>query len=120
MRPATGFVVALRADDQGLAVEHRGGKVTAGVALVADHDQRPGARAALDELQADVALVALWRGEGKRARGAVEREQPVQPKAPEEPAVAAAVAVIGGVGELTAAHRLDRARALDRRRVDDQ
>src|SRR3954452_251985 len=120
VRSAAGLVLAARTDDQRLAVEHRGSEVATGVALVTDHDHRAGALAAVDELQADVALVALWRGEGDRAWGAVEREQAVQPKAPEESAVAAAVAVVGGIGELAAAHRLDTARALNGRGVDNQ
>jgi hypothetical protein len=88
--------------------------------LSAITNQRSGAGAAVDELQADVAFVALWRGKGDRARGAVQGEESVQPKPPEVAAVAAAVAVVGGIGQRAAAHRLDTARALDRRGVDDQ
>src|SRR4051795_12835291 len=120
VRPWTGLVFAVRSDDQRVAVAHLGGEVSAGVALVADHDQRPAALTALDEFQADVAFVAFGAGQRDRARGAVKGEQAVQPKAPEKAAVAAAVAVVGGVGERTAAHRLDAARTLHRGRVDDQ
>src|SRR3954454_25256526 len=120
VRPWTGLVFAARSDDQRVAVAHLGGEVAAGVALVADHDQRPAALAALDEFQADVAFVAFGAGQRDRARGAVKGEQAVRPKAPEEAAVAAAVAVVDGVGERTAAYRLDAAGTLHRGRVDDQ
>src|ERR1700742_2946287 len=120
VRSGAGFVFAAWADDQRLAGTHGGGEVAAGVALVADHDQRPAALAAVDEVQADVAFVAFGAGERDRAWGAVEREQPVQPEAPEEAAVAAAGAVVGGVAELAAAHALGRAGALDRGGVDDE
>src|SRR5215210_4972541 len=117
---AAGLVFAARADDDRVAVEHLGGEVAAGIALVADHDQRSGALAAVDEIQADIAFVDLGAGECDRAWGAIEREQPVQPEAPKEAAVAAAVPVVGGVGELAAADGFHRASALDRGGVDDQ
>src|SRR5215217_945286 len=95
VRPEAGFVVAAGTHDQRFAGEHLGLEVAAGVALVTDHDQRAGARDTVDELQADVAFVALGRGECDRAWGAVKGEQAMQPEAPEVAAVAAAVAVIG-------------------------
>src|SRR5215211_4483024 len=108
LRPWAGLVVAAWADDQRVAVEHSGVELAAGVALVADHDQRAGARAAVDQVQADIAFVGLGAGERDRAWGAVEREQAVQAEPPEEAAVAAAIPVVGGVGEPAAAHRLNR------------
>src|SRR5215210_5835393 len=54
VRPGAGFVFAARADDQRLAVEHGGVEVAAGVALVADDDQRSGAGQAVEEIQADI------------------------------------------------------------------
>src|SRR6185369_6565047 len=115
-----GLVSAARADDQGLAGVHRGLEVAAGVVLVADHGDRAGALQALDQAQADLALVSLGAGQRDRPRGAIEREEAVQPEAPEVAAVAAAVPVVGRVGELAAANRFDRARALNWGRIDDE
>src|SRR4249920_997169 len=114
VRPAGGFVSAARPDDGGVELPRQGFEVAAGVALVADHAQAAGSLQAGEQCQADVAFGRLRRGQHERARGAVEREQPVQAKAPEVAAVAGAVAVVGGVGELAAPRRLDAASALDR------
>lgn len=80
VQSSAGFVFAARADDVGVAIMHRGGEVAACVALVADDDDAPGALDAFDERQADIALVKLWARQRDRARGAVQREQAVQPK----------------------------------------
>jgi len=109
-----------RGDDGRVAGEHLGVELAAGVALVADHDQRPSARAAVNEIQADVAFVDLRAGERDRAGRAVEREEPVQPEPPEVAAVAAAVPVVGGIGELAGADGFHRAGALHWSGVHDQ
>src|SRR5215213_4076377 len=120
VRSWAGLVFAARADDDRVARVHLGGEVAAGVALVADDDQRSGAPAAVDEVQADIAFVDLGAGERDRAWGAIQREQAVQSEPPKEAAVAAAVPVVGGVGELAAADGFHRASALDRGGVNDQ
>ena len=114
VRPAAGLVLAAGADDQRLTCLHRGVEALAGVALVADHRDRAGARQALDQLQTDLALVGLRGGERDRAWGSVKREESVQSEAPEVATVAAAVPVVGRVAQRAATDRLDRARALDR------
>src|SRR4051794_13406858 len=55
MWPGAGLVLAARADDQRLAVEHRGGEVAAGVGLVAGGGQRPRGRAGRGR------MISAWR-----------------------------------------------------------
>src|SRR3954447_1737658 len=121
VRSAALFVLAARAVNRGVERSEVGFELASAEVLVADDDQHLAglAFAARDELQADALFVDLRRGQRQRPGGAVEREQRVQSEAPEEAAVAGAVAVVGGVGELAAARRLDAARALHRRGVDE-
>src|SRR3954454_17335018 len=117
-RRGSGFVSSLRADDRRSLLADGLFELAAGVAFVADDRERLVAVEACEQLETHLSLGRLGRGELERARGAVEREQAVQAEAPEVAAVGGAVAVVGGVGELAAPGCLDRAGALDRRRVD--
>src|SRR3954467_5708117 len=115
VRPSSRFVFASRAVDRRVQRLQIDLELAAAEVLVTDDDQHLAglALAARDELQADGLLVDLRRGERQRPRGAVQREQRVQPKAPKEAAVAGAVAVVGGIAEAAATRRLDAARAFD-------
>ena len=95
------LVPALRSDDGRVERGELGLELLAAEVLVADQGQELAglAAAARDQLQADFFLVDLRGGQRDRARGAVDREQRVQPEAVEEAAVAGAVAVVGGVAE---------------------
>src|SRR5574338_453688 len=115
---AAGFVLAARAHNRCVEFRRELLELAAGVALVAEHVEVPGAAAAFKQREADLAFGRFGRGEHQRARCAVEREQAVQAEAPEVAAVACAVAVVGGVSELAAAGRLDAAGALHGRGVD--
>jgi hypothetical protein len=75
---------------------------------------------ALQQLQADLALVALGRARVNGPWCAVRGEEAMQAKAPEETRVRSAAPVVGGVGQLGSTGRLDRAGALDGGRVDEQ
>src|SRR6266545_6877284 len=123
------LVLAARPHDRGVQGGEVGLELLAAEVLVADQRQELAglAGAARDQLQADVLLVDLRRGQREGARGAVHREQRVQPEAVEVAAVAGAEPVVGGVTEgvgetgLSAAlDRLARARALDRGAVYEQ
>src|SRR5829696_671950 len=123
------LVLAARAMDAGAHGGEVGLELLAAEVLVADQRQELAGLtgAARDQLQADLLLVDLRRGQCERSRGAVEREQRVQPEAVEVAAVAGAVAVVGSVGqrivEAAGAAALDgfaRACALDRGAVDEQ
>src|ERR1019366_2547226 len=120
MDASFGFVFAARPHDRGVQLADLAREVAAGVALVAQ--QRLAARAvgAGEQFEADFALVTLGRGERKPSRGAVRREDRMQPEAPEVAGMTGAPAVIGGVGERRALDGLTAASALDRRRVDQQ
>jgi hypothetical protein len=106
--------------DRGLQLADRLREVPPGVALVTDEDLPTDPVGSFEQLQPDLALVALGRGEGEGTRSAVGGEEAVQSKAPEEARMRGAVAVVGGVGWLRSPRRLDRAGALHRRRVDQQ
>src|SRR3954468_24395990 len=114
VRSAALLVLAARAVEVRIEGAQVGLELAPAEVLVADDDQHLAglALAARDQLQADGLLVDLRRGQRERARGAVQREQRVQPKAPEEAAVAGAIAVVGGVAERRAARRLHAARTL--------
>src|SRR4051794_19418114 len=120
MRAAAAFVFASWAHDRGVALGDGGGKGAAGVALVAQQRLAAAALAALKQDERDVALVDLGRGEFQRARGAVGREDRVQPKAPEIARMRAAPAVVGGIAQRRALDRFAAAGALDRGAVDEQ
>src|SRR5256712_3077464 len=104
---AARFVSAAGADDVGVERGQFGLEVFASEVLVADQDQHLAglALAARDELHADELLVDLGRGQREPPRGAVQREQGVQPEAPEVARMAFAVAVLGGVGQRVAEAR---------------
>src|SRR6516165_772246 len=114
VRPAPGFVFASGAHDCGVELADRCREVSAGVALVAQDRLAAGAPAAGQQLERDLALIQLGRGEHERSGGAVGGEQRVQPEAPEEPRVRGAVAVVGEVRQRRAADSLAAAGALDR------
>src|SRR5579875_686661 len=129
LRATPALVLAGRTHDPGIERGHLGLEALAAEALVPDHDQQlPGpAFATGDELQANLALVDLRRGQRQSPRGAVGREQGVQAKAEEVAAVACAVAVVGGVrqrdGETRVPAALDGlagAGTLHRSEVDQQ
>src|SRR3954467_11644362 len=109
VRSAAGLVFAAWPHDR--CVEVGGGllELAAGVAFIADDEQVPGAVAALQQGEADIAFGGLGRGQHQGAWGAIEREEAVQAEAPEVAAVACAVAVVGRVGELAAPGCLDAA-----------
>ena len=92
-----------------------GGELAAGVALVADQGHWALAADAVQQGQSDFSLVAFGGTELQGARGAVGREDRVQPHAPEEPGMAGAVAIVrarraqrGALDGLAAAGALDR------------
>src|SRR5680860_59075 len=84
VRPMARLVTAAWAHDRGAQGIDALGEGAPGIALVA-HDDPPRARLqAPDELKPDLALVTLGRGQAERPRGAIGREQAVQPESPEE------------------------------------
>jgi len=115
-----GLVLSSGPDDRGLEGADRLGEVLARVALVADDDLPAGPVCPFQQLDPDLALVALGGGQGKGPGRAVRSEQAVQAKAPEEARMRCAVAVVSGVGESRATRRLDRAGALHGGGVDEQ
>src|SRR5215211_807674 len=117
VEPVVGLVLARRPQDEGSQLADRGLEFAARVALVAD-DRLAAAERPGQQLEGDLAFGPVGWLEGERSRGAVGGEHAVQAHAPEETAVRAAVAVAAGVGELGAAGGLERAAALDRRRVE--
>src|ERR1700677_197474 len=126
---AATLVFAPGAHDLGVEFGEFGLEVLAAEVLIADQDEDlPGLTlTALDELQAHELLVDLWRCQRQRPRGAVQRENRVQPETPEETGMAGAISVVGGVGkrvsETGGAAALDglaAASTLHRRGVDQQ
>jgi hypothetical protein len=99
VRPLTGLVFAARPDDRGAQLVDFGGELAAGVVLVAEQHFAAVAAAALEQQQADLAVVDLRGSELERPWGAVGGEDRVQPESPEEPRMRGAVAVVGGVSE---------------------
>ena len=77
-----GFVFAAGPHDGGVEFGGELFELAAGAAFVADHEQVPGALAASQHREADIAFWCLGRGEQQCAWGAVEREQAVQAEAP--------------------------------------
>jgi hypothetical protein len=75
------------------------GELAAGITLIAHKGLASGARTSGQQLEPHRALVAVGRGEGKRTRGAVGREDRVQPESPKEPGVRGAIAVAGGLAQ---------------------
>ncbi len=120
MRPAAGLVAAAWPDDRGVQFADCLGERTAGVALVAEQGFAPLAAAALKHSQCDIALIGLGRRERQGARGAVGREDRVQPKTPEIAAVTGAPAVIRRIAQSGATDRFAALRARDRGAVDEQ
>jgi len=94
------------------------GEVSPGVAFVAEQRLAALAVTAGQQIERDIAFVALGAGQRQAARCAVGCEDRVQSKAPEESAVAGAVAVVCGVPERGSLHCFAAASALDRGRVD--
>src|ERR1700758_5310092 len=107
MESFSGLVFAVGADDGGVELGGGAFEFASGVALVAEHVEVSGSRAAVEQGEAGVAFGGLGRGESERAWGAVEREQAVQPEAPEVAAVAFGVAVVGRGGGAAAPWLLD-------------
>src|SRR4029077_15505600 len=98
---AAALVFAARTHDLGVEVREFGLEVLAAEVLIADQDEDllGLALTAGDQLQTHELLVDLWGGQRQRPRGAVQREDRVQPEPPEVSPVAGAVAVVGGVSE---------------------
>lgn len=71
VRPLAGFVAARGTHDGGVQFADRAREVASGVALVGEQDLTALALAARQQLERDVALIRLRRGELKRPRGAV-------------------------------------------------
>src|SRR5574338_791677 len=90
---AVGLVFAAGPDDRRLEVSRGLFELAAGVAFVADDGEGTVRIEAGEQLEADVSLGGLGRGELQRSRGAVQREQAVQAEAPEVAVVGGAVAV---------------------------
>src|SRR5829696_3721789 len=84
VKAAAGFVFAAWSDDQGAEVGGLGFEVAAGVALVADHGERPAAVDASQQLQTDVALAGLRRSERHRPWCAVGGHQCVCGRRPQK------------------------------------
>src|ERR1019366_5343628 len=120
MRSRSGFVFAGRAHDRGVEPADLEREVAAGVALVAEQRLAARAAGAGEQLEADFALIALWRGERERSWGAVRGEDRMQPEAPEVAGMTGAPAVVGSVAQQRAFGGLTAASALDRRGVDEQ
>src|ERR671918_418501 len=89
------------------------------IAPVAD-DRLAARKRRREQLLRDLALADVGGRQGPGAGGAVGGEDAVQAHPPEVPGMACAVAVRAPGSELGAARGLDRAPALDRRRVDEQ
>src|ERR671925_2228012 len=96
-----GLVFAAWAMDRDVEGGEVGFELLAAEVLVADQREELAglSLAARAQLQADLLLVDLRRGQCHRPGGAVHREQGVQPETVEVAAVAGAVAVVGRVGQ---------------------
>jgi hypothetical protein len=105
--PRSAGDASTQVDDRGVELTDRDSELAPGIALVADDDLPTVSACPFEQLDSDLALVALGRGEGKGPGSAIGREEAVQAKAPEEAGMRCAVAVAGGVGESRAACRLD-------------
>src|SRR5215204_541773 len=115
-----GLVLASRSHDRGAKACDRCGKAPPGITLVADDGLPADPAGALQQLQADLALVALGRGEGESSGRAVGGKETMQSKAPKEARVRGAAPVVGDISQCRAPCCLNRAGALDRSRVDEQ
>src|SRR5260370_30445668 len=115
-----GFVFSAGPDDRRVALGDLGGELAAGVALVTQEGLTAFALAALQQHEADLALVDLRGGELERAGGAVRGEDRVQPESPEEPGMAGATAAVGGVSERGTLGGLPAAGPLARGGVDPE
>src|SRR5450756_902404 len=83
VRAAARLVLARRAHHGGPELGHGGRELATGVALVADEQLTTAAPATPQELEADLALVTLRRGQGERPGRAVGGAEGVQAQAPE-------------------------------------
>src|SRR6188474_27286 len=115
-----GLVLSGRPEDRCVELVDRRGELAPGIALVGDEDLPTASACSLEQLDPDLALVALGRGEREGLGCAVWREEAVQAKAPEEARMGAAPAVVGRIRESRAARRLHGAGALKRGGVDEQ
>ena len=84
----SGLVGASGTHDRGVQLTDRTGERPPGIALVTDEHLASGPPAAPKQLESDLALVAVGRGQGKRPRGAVRGEDRVQPQTPRKSASA--------------------------------
>jgi len=82
VRSSAGLVFAAWSDDRGLQVAGRLRELFAGVALIADHGHCPSPVRAGEQLERDLALVALGGRQGDRSRCAVWGAQGMQPETP--------------------------------------
>ena len=92
----SGLVGASGTHDRGVQLTDRTGERPPGIALVTDEHLASGPPAAPKQLESDLALVAVGRGESKRTRSPIGGEDPVLPKAPEKAGVRGAGPVGGG------------------------
>ena len=120
VRPGVGLASTGRTHDGCPKAVHFGGELATGIGLVADEGQACGSLKAPDHLQRHLAIVAIGRGEPKRTRRAVGREDRVQAESPKEPGMRCAISVSGGLAQGRAFDRLARTCALDRGGVDQQ
>jgi hypothetical protein len=104
-------------DDRGAELADGVGALAPRVAFVAD-DGFAAVEAAGQQWQRDLAFGAVGSNECGRLGGAVEGADEVRPHPPEPAGVTLAVAVAAHLGQIGAAGRLERAAALDRRRVE--
>src|ERR1700685_378313 len=117
---SAGLVFAAGSDDRGVQLADLLSELAPGVALIVDQGLSAVAPTTLEELQGDLALVALGGCQGERPGCAVGGEDRVQPETPEEPGMAGAIPVVGGISELGTLDRLAAAGAFHRGRVDEQ
>jgi hypothetical protein len=120
VRPSAGLILAGGSEDHGVELADRTREGSPGIALVADQDLAAVARNPRQQLQRDLALVALGRRHGDRSGRTVRRADRVHPEAPEEARVRTAVAVVDGIGQRRALNGLTTSGALDRGGVDQQ
>jgi hypothetical protein len=120
VRSTTGLVSAAGSEDRRVQLAGLGGELASGVALVADQCHRAVTAAASQQLDRDLTLILLGRGERERSGRPIEREDRVQPEPPEITGVRRRPAVVRGVRQLGAPDGLAAAGALHGGAVDQQ
>lgn len=115
--PPLGLEAPGRAQDSRAGRGNRLGELTPGRAPVAD-DRLPASQRAREQAERDLALGPIGAGERDRPRRPVGGAGEVQAHPPKPARVALRVAVAADLGKLRAAGGLERAAALERRRVE--